>query len=272
VHTAWRILVTLALVTLAVGTLPLRDEPQSSSLPSVYASIGLDGGGRVNQGDNDNDDNDNGDDGDNGAADNEDDDNDDGDNDEDNNDNDNDEDEGDDNDNGDDSDICAIYDQLGIAPPPSLDCGRSVGAPSRTPEPSCSTPGKDAAFTSYDGKVTLRVFASSPLSVRVVIYQVVNAETAPSPPGTYVRPLVYEIWASHCDSIPVSEFPAEVNLGIRYSDLEATGLDETRFVIGRLDVNTAAWVAVEKGANDPPANYVSATITRTGYYMVWEAR
>ena len=70
----------------------------------------------------------------------------------------------------------------------------------------------------------------------------------------------------------LTEFPAEVNLGIRYSDLEVAGLDEGRLVIGRLDVDTATWVPVEKQANDPPANYVSATITRTGYYMVWEAR
>jgi hypothetical protein len=66
-------------------------------------------------------------------------------------------------------------------------------------------------------------------------------------------------------------FPAEVTLGIRYSNRDATGLDPSRFVIGRLDMDTATWVPVERQANDPPANFISATIIRTGYYMVWDA-
>lgn len=221
----------------------LRDAPQTVRLPSAYASVGLDPAGGVYQGDNDNGDNEE-----------------DGDN------------EDEDNDNFDDLDIGAIYDELGIPRPPSLARPPSISAPARPPEPTCSMPGRDTVFTSHDGKVALRVFASSSLPVRVVIYQVINAHTAPPPPGTYVSPLVYEVWASSCDADRLSDFPAEVNLGIRYSDLEVAGLDEGRFVIGRLDMATASWVPVEKQVSDPPANYVSATITQTGYFMVWEAR
>ena len=65
---------------------------------------------------------------------------------------------------------------------------------------------------------------------------------------------------------------AEVNLGIRYNDLEATGLDEERFVIGRLDIPTGTWRPMEKRGNDPSSNYTSATISEPGFYMVWEAR
>lgn len=253
-HARWHILVTLPLVLAGLLTLPLRDEPhQALRLPSAYASLGLDPAHGAYQGDNDDEDNDDGD-------------NDDGDEDDNGNDNDGDGDE-------DDFALCSIYEELGMAPPPSLGCSPSVAAPARPPEPTCTTPGRDAVFTSHDGKVALRVFSSSPLPVRVVIYQVINAEAAPAPPGTYVRPLVYEVAAGYCgDATRLPEFPAEVNLGIRYSDLEAAGLDEGRFVIGRLDLGTATWVPVEKQANDPPANYVSATITRTGYYMVWESR
>ena len=71
---------------------------------------------------------------------------------------------------------------------------------------------------------------------------------------------------------PLEELPAEANLGIRYSDLEATGLDESRFVIGRLNMATGTWTPVEKLGNDPSSNYTSATIIQTGFYMVWEAR
>ena len=244
----WRILFTVALVVSAFGTLLLRDAPPDLRLPSAYASVGLDPAGRAYRGDNDDGDNDDGD-------------------------NDEDEDnEGDDNDNVEDLDIGSIYDELGIPRPPSLSPRPSVSAPARPAEPTCTTPGRDAVFTSHDGKVALRVFGSSPLPVRVVIYQVINAHTAPPPPGTFVSPLVYEVWASYCDANRVPEFPAEVNLGIRYSDLEVVGLDEGRLAIGRLDMDTAMWIPVEKQANDPPANYVSATIIQTGYYMVWQAR
>ncbi|MCC7370906.1 MAG: hypothetical protein IT306_21005 [Chloroflexi bacterium] len=144
--------------------------------------------------------------------------------------------------------------------------------PVRPPEPECAQPGQDTTFTSRDGKATVRVFASTPRPVRIEIYQVIDFLSAPLPPGNLVGLLAYEIRASYCDSNPLSELPAEVNLGIRYSDLEATGLDESRFVIGRLDVPSGVWTPVEKRGNDPSSNFVSATISQTGFYMVWELR
>jgi hypothetical protein len=260
----WRLLAVATLVVIVVGTPLNRGLLQSLPIPSAVATSGRDDPtGRAYQGDNDD-----GDDGDNGDGDNDDGDgdNDDGDNDEDN------DDEGDDNDNFDDFDLGSIYDELGIPRPPSLAPRPSISAPSRPPEPTCSTPGRDTVFTSHDGKVALRVFGSTAAPVKIVIYQVINADSAPLPPGTFVRPLVYEVWASDCGANRLTELPAEVNLGIRYNDLEAIGLDEGRFVIGRLDMETAVWVPVEKQANDPPANYVSATIIQAGYYMVWEAQ
>jgi hypothetical protein len=261
-HRRLRILVVATFLVILVGPPQIYGALQIPHQPSAFAVRGfLDPARRVYQGDNDN------------GGDNDDGDNDDGDNeDEDNDGGDNDNDEGDDNDNFEDLDIGAIYDELGIPRPPSLARPPSISAPARPPEPTCTTPGQDTVFTSHDDKVALRVFGSSPLSVQVVIYQVINAHTAPPPPGDLVGQLVYEVWASYCDANRVPEFPAEVNLGIRYSTIEVAGRDTSRFVIGRLDVNTATWVPVEKQANDPAANYVSATIAQTGYYMVWEAR
>ena len=148
----------------------------------------------------------------------------------------------------------------------------SSSEPRRAPEPTCSTPGQDTVFTSHDDKVTVRVFGNSPRPVRVEIYQVIDFLSAPLPPGNLVGLLAYEIRASYCDTNPLLQFPAEVNLSIRYNDIEATGLDESRFVIGHLDVPTGTWTPVEKRANDPSQNVTTATILDTGFYMVWEAR
>ena len=117
----------------------------------------------------------------------------------------------------------------------------------------------------------MRIFPNSP-RVRVEIYQVIDFLSAPLPPGNLVGLLAYEIRASYCDTNPLLALPAEANLSIRYHDLEAVGLDENRFVIGRLDIPTGTWSPVEKRANDPSQNVTTATIIQTGFYMVWEAR
>lgn len=171
----------------------------------------------------------------------------------------------DDNDNGSDYDDNDNYADFDFPP-------LSPSGPTRPPEPECARPGQDTTFTSWDGKVAVKVFASTPQPVRVEILQVIDFLSAPLPPGNLVGLLAYEVRASHCDTVPLATFPSEVNLGIRYNDIEATGLDESRFVIGRLDMSTRVWQPVEKRANDPANNAVTATISETGFYMVWEQR
>jgi hypothetical protein len=159
-------------------------------------------------------------------------------------------------------------DNFGLDLPPSS----SSSEARRPPEPTCSTPGQDTVFTSHDDKVTVRIFGNSPRPVRIEIYQVIDFLSAPLPPGNLVGLLAYEIRASYCDTNPLMQLPAEANLAIHYNDIEATGLDESRFVIGHLDVPTGTWTPVEKRANDPNQNVTTATIIDTGFYMVWEAR
>ena len=120
--------------------------------------------------------------------------------------------------------------------------------------------------------MTVRIPDSSPNPVRIEIFFVINAHEAPPPPGDPMYTLVYEVKASSCDANPLAVFPTEVAFAVRYADIEVEGLDENRLVIGRLDMTTATWVPLEQRANDPAANVVAATITETGYYMVWEAR
>jgi hypothetical protein len=239
--------------TWLVRTAGLSPSPAGPSTPWMGGAEAL--AGVLQQGDNgDNNDGDNNG-GDNSGGDNGD--NFDGDNGGDNNNNDN---GSDDNDN---------FDDFELPPLPPLP---SSSGTERAPEPVCTTPGQEAVFTSYDDKVTLRIFANTPRPVRVEIYQVIDFLAAPLPPGNLVGLLAYEIRASYCDANPLEELPAEANLGIRYNDLDATGLDKSRFVIGHLDRMTNTWTPVEKLGNDPSSNYTSATIIQTGFYMVWEAR
>ena len=148
----------------------------------------------------------------------------------------------------------------------------SSSGPSRPPEPVCAQPGQDTVFTSRDGKVAVRVFANRSAPVRIEILPIIDFLSAPLPPGNLVGLLAYEIRASHCDGQPLVQLPGEANLAIRYSDLEATGLNEQRFVIGRLNIPEAKWYPLEKRANDTANNVTTATISETGFYMVWEER
>jgi hypothetical protein len=142
----------------------------------------------------------------------------------------------------------------------------------RPAEQPCSTPGRDSTITSFDGKVSIHVFASMPRSVRFQILQVIDFLSAPLPPGNIVGLLVYEIRASECNGSPIQTLPAEVNLAIRYNDVEAIGLDESRFTIGKLDLGTRTWYPVEKQETNTGSNTVTATINEVGFYSVYEAR
>ncbi len=144
--------------------------------------------------------------------------------------------------------------------------------PTRAPEPACANPGQETVFTSFDEKVTVRVFPNTPQPVKIEILQIIDFLSAPLPPGNLVGLLAYEIRAGSCGGGPLTQLPSEMNLAIRYNDIEATGLDESRFVIGRLDLATATWRPLEKRANDPGSNATTATISEPGYYMVWEMR
>jgi hypothetical protein len=144
--------------------------------------------------------------------------------------------------------------------------------PSRPADPGCAQPSQSEVFTSRDGKVAVRVFGNRTAPVRIEILPVIDFLSAPLPPGNLVGLLAYEIRASHCDSTPLVQLPGEANLAIRYSDLEATGLNEQRFVIGRLNIADGKWYPLEKRANDPAGNVTTATISETGFYMVWEER
>jgi hypothetical protein len=141
-------------------------------------------------------------------------------------------------------------------------------APPPPPPPTCAFAGRETILSSPDGRITIRVFPTMTRNIRIAARLPVDPATVPPPPGSPVGGLLFELQAEICEGGALGELPAEVNLGIRYSDQEAAGMGEQGFTISMLDPADRQWRPVEKQAADPPNNWVSATITRMGFYVV----
>lgn len=160
------------------------------------------------------------------------------------------------------------------------DGGSALDLPSRTPTPqaaatTCSTPGQETLFQSANQRVGVRVFPSTEPSIRVEIRPVFDLLSIPTPPGQLVGLLIYDVVAGVCvdgaaQLTPIRVLPAEVNLNIQYTDTEVLGLDESRLEIAHLDFQTVQWTRVEKQALNVAGNAIGATITQTGYYVVYQ--
>jgi hypothetical protein len=110
-----------------------------------------------------------------------------------------------------------------------------------------------------------------PRDVRITINNPIDPTTVPATPGQKVDALLFQITADDCKGAAISPLPAEVNLGVRYSDGDVGSLTESSFKIYRLDPTDNTWKATDKQAADPVANLDSATIVNTGYYVVVQA-
>ncbi len=184
----------------------------------------------------------------------------------------------DDDDNNDDADDDNVDDDNGssdndnesMMPAPVAPAAPAV--PVAPSAPACSTPGQEMTFASGDGRVTVRVFGTTTESLKLSIRIPVDPASLPVAPGPIAGGIVFQIVAEKCDTaltgVPV--LPAEVNLGVHYSDGDAAGLNEATFALARLDTGANRWGPSMKQANDPPANYVSATITEMGYYVLYQ--
>ena len=94
--------------------------------------------------------------------------------------------------------------------------------------------------------------------------QTVDPGSVPQTPGPMVGEILFELLA---DGGGANDLPGEVNLGIDYGDEDLGGLDESRFVIARLE--NRQWTPVPRQAPDPVNNFISATINRVGIYTVY---
>ena len=263
----------IALTVLAMAIAPMlvarTTGPDSARSSPAYAAAAAAPLQQDDDGDNDDDDDDDGDDDDDDDGDNDDNDGDDGD------DNDNDADDGDDDDDGDDNDNDGDGDDDGdddddddggvVGPAPAQS---AAPAPAAATAAACSTPGQEMSFQTADGRITVRVFGTMSQSIQFSIRFPIDPASVPPAPGPMVDTLLFQLIAETCDGSPLAVLPAEVNLGVRYTDAEAAGLNEANFTLSRLDTSANQWRQVQKQAADPPNNYTSATITEMGFYVL----
>jgi hypothetical protein len=59
-----------------------------------------------------------------------------------------------------------------------------------------------------------------------------------------------------------------VNLAIRYADTTVSGLNEGSLTLSRLDPTTNQWQSAPKIVREPDSNYVAASVTALGTYVV----
>lgn len=93
----------------------------------------------------------------------------------------------------------------------------------------------------------------------------VEPSSVPSP-GNLVGQLIFRLTASPCGGQAFGTLPSEANLGVGYTNDAASGRDEGKFTLMYFDGQR--WAPAPKQANDPPQNYVSATITAPGIYAL----
>jgi hypothetical protein len=117
------------------------------------------------------------------------------------------------------------------------------------------------------GTVTLNVVSGStfPRDSRVTLGKV-DPAAVPATPGPRLDEVVFEIRAQEgCDGNPLVELPADANLGVSYR----VPADKATLRLARLD--GGGWVDVPT-VPDPANPYVSATVRRTGTYVLYQAR
>jgi hypothetical protein len=134
----------------------------------------------------------------------------------------------------------------------------------------CAPAGQETVLLSGDGRIAVRAFPTLPHSVRLTLRTDVPLSSVPPTSGLRVGGLLFQVLAETCDGAALPELPAEINLGIRYADYEVGALDEHSLLIAVLDPADGQWKDAPKQAADLAANFISATITATGLYTVYQ--
>jgi len=158
--------------------------------------------------------------------------------------------------------------------PPGVRRGGGGSSPA-APQPPASTAGRcfaagqTGALTLIldGGTVTLNVVAGStfPRDSRVTLGKV-DPASVPATPGPRLDEIVFEIRAQEgCDGSALAELPADANLGVSYR----VPADKATLRLARLD--GGQWVDVPT-VPDPANPYVSATVRRTGTYVLYQGR
>jgi hypothetical protein len=92
--------------------------------------------------------------------------------------------------------------------------------------------------------------------------------TVAAAPGARAGDLLFIVEARDATGANLTALPAEVNLSVRYNDQDVTALNEQSLTLSRLSPTDNQWKAAPKLVREPSSNYVAASITELGTYVV----
>jgi hypothetical protein len=127
--------------------------------------------------------------------------------------------------------------------------------------------GSDVMIATPGDRVTIQMFPWMPAGVQVTI-RPVDPNTVSNYPGQRAGDLVFAVDARDANGAALSALPAEVNLAIRYADDTVANLNEGNLTISRLDPTTNQWSGAPKLVRETDSNYIAASITQLGTYVV----
>ena len=143
------------------------------------------------------------------------------------------------------------------APPPALPATEASG----------TTAGADATIALPNNHVAVQVFPSMPAGI-VLTIRLIDPVTAPAAPGTRVGDLAFVFEARDGTGAALTTLPAEVNLGVVYTDRDTGGLDDQTVTISWLDPVSNQWTNAPNIITDPASNVVTASVMDLGTYVV----
>jgi hypothetical protein len=111
------------------------------------------------------------------------------------------------------------------------------------------------------------MFSWMPSGVQVTI-RPVDPSTVAAAPGTRAGDLVFVVEARDASGTQLTALPAEVNLAVRYADDTVAGLNEQNLTLSRLNPTSNQWQAAPKLVREPDSNYMGASVTDLGTYVV----
>lgn len=127
--------------------------------------------------------------------------------------------------------------------------------------------GGDVMIATPGDRVAVQLFPWMPAGVQVTI-RPLDPNSVPNVPGLRAGDLVFAVEARDASGQQLTSLPAEANLAVRYADETVSGLNESNITISRLDPSTNLWQAAPKIVRETDSNYIAASITQLGTYVV----
>jgi hypothetical protein len=146
-------------------------------------------------------------------------------------------------------------------------------SPAASPQPIVNeaqlvTTGMDATLALQTDRITVQVFSTMPAGITLKV-RIVDPLLYSATPGIRAGDLIFLVEATDSMGVVLPTLPGEVNLAVKYTDVDVTGLDDTAITLGRLDPLDNTWKPAPKLLTDPATNYLAASVMDTGVYAVY---